>query len=71
MNRQNASIRIGSYTLAMRSCELLRQNGISCILRKISDSAGQYGCLYSVQVDSGQQWAAEKILRNAGIMILP
>ncbi|MBQ9903096.1 MAG: hypothetical protein IJM51_12060 [Clostridia bacterium] len=71
MNSLNSSIRIGSYTLAMRACELLRQNGISCTLRKSSDSDGKYGCLYSVLVDSARQWTAEKILRNAGIMILP
>ena len=71
MNRQISSIRIGSNTLAMRGCELLRQNGISCTLRKLSDSEGKYGCVYSINVDSGSQWTAEKILRNAGIMIIP
>ncbi len=65
------SIKVGSYTLARRGCELLKQNRIPCELRKCSDSAGQYGCLYSITVASDQQWRAENLLRSSGIMVLP
>ncbi len=75
MNRMkanhNASIKIGSYTLAMRGCELLKQSGISCDLQKISDASGKYGCIYSINVDEAKLWTAEKILRSSGIMVLP
>ena len=71
MNGQKSSIKTGSYTLAMRGCELLKKNGIPCTLRKTSDSDGKYGCIYSIYVDSGHLWAAEKILRSSGIMVLP
>ncbi len=64
-------LKIGSYTLAMRGCELLRQNHIPCSLRKTSDSGGQYGCIYSIEVDEGNQWPAERMLRSSGIMVLP
>ncbi len=70
MKEQSASIKVGSYTLAMRGCELLRQNGIPCTLRKTSDASGKYGCLYTVNVSAGSQWQAEKILRSSGIMVL-
>ena len=65
------TIKIGSYTLARRGCELLKQNGIPCELRKCSDSAGQYGCLYSIAVSENHLWRAESILRSSGIMVLP
>lgn len=71
MNGQKSSIKIGSYTLAMRGCELLKQNGIQCTLRKTSDSSGKYGCIYSIFVDSSHLWSAEKTLRSSGIMVLP
>ena len=71
MNNQKSTIRIGSYTLAMRGCELLRQNGIPCELRKSSDADGKYGCLYQILVNGGSLWQAEKILRSSGIMVLP
>lgn len=71
MRGQKASVRIGSYTLAMRGCELLRQNGIHCELRKVSDSSGRYGCIYSINVSEENLWPAEKILRSSGIMVLP
>ena len=66
-----ATIKIGSYTLAMRGCELLKQSRIPCDLRRISDSGGQYGCIYSITVEEASLWTAEKILRSAGIMVLP
>ena len=65
------SIKIGSNTLAMRGCELLRQNGIACSVSKISDAAGKYGCIYSINVEESKLWSAEKIRRSAGIMVLP
>ncbi len=71
MKGQKSSVKIGSYTLAMRGCELLRQNGIPCELRKTSDSGGRYGCIYSINVDQDRLWSAEKILRSSGIMVLP
>ena len=71
MNGQKSSIKIGSYTLAMRGCELLRKNGITCALRKISDSDGKYGCLYAVTIDAGHLKTKKKILRSSGIMVLP
>jgi hypothetical protein len=71
MKGQKASIKIGSYTLAMRGCELLRQNGISCEMRKLSDPSGRYGCIYSIIVDQDRLWSAEKLLRSSGIMVLP
>ena len=71
MKGQKSAIRIGSYTLAMRGCELLRQNGIPCALRKSSDSDGKYGCIYLISVSSDSLWQAEKILRSSGIMVLP
>lgn len=66
----SSTIRIGSYTLAMRGCELIRKNGMRCQVRKCADTQGQYGCVYSLTV-SGDRWRAESILRNAGIMVLP
>ena len=71
MNGQKSSIKIGSYTLAMRGCELLRRGGIACEMRKISDSDGKYGCVYSINVNENNLWSAEKILRSSGIMVLP
>ena len=67
----NASIKIGSYTLAMRGCELLRKNGIACEMRKLSDPSGKYGCIYSISVSQESLWTAEKTLRSSGIMVLP
>ena len=64
------SIKVGSYTLARRGCELLKQNRIPCELRKCSDNSGRYGCLYSITVASDQLWRAENLLRSAGIMVL-
>ncbi|MBQ1413401.1 MAG: hypothetical protein IIY93_09460 [Clostridia bacterium] len=66
-----AIIKIGSYTLAMRGCELLRQHGIPCEWRKCADPKGQVGCLYTLSVAERYRWRAESILRNAGIMVLP
>ena len=71
MKGQHSSVKVGSYTLAMRGCELLRQSGISCSLRKISDPGGKYGCIYSIDVDGDALWPAERILRSSGIMVLP
>ena len=55
----------------MRGCELLRQNGITCDIRKISDAEGRYGCIYTINVSENSLWQAEKILRSSGIMVLP
>lgn len=66
-----SAIKIGSYTLAMRGCELIRQHGMACDMRKCSDRSGKYGCLYTIYVASDDLWRAESILRNAGIMVLP
>lgn len=71
MNGIKKSIKIGSYTLAMRGCELLRKNGIACDIRKSSDAEGRYGCIYTVNVSEEKLWQAEKILRSSGIMVLP
>ena len=71
LNGTKKSIKIGSYTLAMRGCELLKQNGIACDIRKISDTEGRYGCVYTVNVSENNLWQAEKILRMSGIMVLP
>lgn len=70
-NSNKTAIKIGSSTLAMRACEIIRSNGIGCELRKISDRSGQYGCLYAVYVNSDRSWDAEKMIRSAGIMIIP
>ncbi len=66
-----SAIKVGSYTLAMRGCELIRQRGMACELHKCSDRSGTYGCMYTIYVPSGDLWRAESILRNAGIMVLP
>lgn len=66
-----SAIKIGSYTLAMRGCELIRQHGMNCRVGKCSDNSGKYGCLYSIYVNSDNLWRAESILRSAGIMIIP
>lgn len=71
MNGHRASIKVGSNTLALRGCELLKQNGITCDIRKISDSEGRYGCIYTINVNESKLWTAEKILRSSGIMVLP
>jgi hypothetical protein len=71
LNGITKSIKIGSYTLAMRGCDLLRQNGIACEIRKTSDADGRYGCIYTIQVNQNSLWSAEKILRSSGIMVLP
>ena len=55
----------------MRGCDLLRQNGIACEIRKTSDADGRYGCIYTIQVNQNSLWSAEKILRSSGIMVLP
>lgn len=70
-NSNRRAIKIGSSTLAMRACEIIRANGIGCELLKISDSRGQYGCMYAIYVNSDRSWDAEKIIRSAGIMIIP
>ena len=71
MNGKKSRIKTGSYTLAMRGCELLKQNGIPCEISKISDPEGRYGCIYSINVSESNLWPAEKILRSSGIMGLP
>ncbi len=71
LNGMKKAIKIGSNTLAMRGCELLRQNGITCDIRKISDAEGRYGCIYTINVSENSLWQAEKILRSSGIMVLP
>ncbi len=65
------AIKIGSNTLALRGCELLRQQGIPCTVSRLSDPNGKYGCLYTISVEESQQWNAERILRSSGIMVLP
>lgn len=66
-----SAIKIGSYTLAMRGCELIRKQGINCEVRKVSDCNGRYGCIYAIYVNSENLWRAESILRSSGIMIIP
>lgn len=66
-----SAIKVGSHTLAMRGCELLKQNRIPCEVRKRSDETGKYGCIYSIFVASENLWKAERILRSSGIMVLP
>ena len=68
---EKAAIKIGSSTLAMRACEIVRNSGMECELRKLSDSSGKYGCLYSIYVDSENNWRAESMIRSAGIMVIP
>lgn len=68
---EKTAIKIGSSTLAMRACEIVRNNGIECELRKLSDSSGQYGCLYAIYVDVEDNWRAESMIRSAGIMVIP
>lgn len=64
-------IKVGSSTLAMRGCEIIRAKGMKCEMHKISDNDGKYGCIYSITVDKRETWKAEKLLRSAGIMIIP
>ena len=66
-----SAIKIGSYTLAMRGCELIRRNGMHCDVRRVSDCNGMYGCIFAIYVNPDNLWRAESILRNSGIMILP
>ncbi len=68
---ERTAIKIGSSTLAMRACEIVRNNGIQCEIRKLSDSSGKYGCLYAIYVDNGNSWRAESLIRSAGIMVIP
>lgn len=68
---QPSAIRIGSYTLARRGCELLREKNIPCRLRRCVEPAGSYGCVYTVEVSPDVRWRAESLLRESGIMVLP
>ncbi len=68
---KKAPIKIGSYTLAMRACSILKSNGFSCEMHKASDNNGQYGCIYAIYTDDDNLWQAEKMIRSSGIMILP
>lgn len=70
-NLSKAIIKVGSSTLAMRGCEIIRANGMKCEMRKISDNGGKYGCIYSISVDEQDAWNAESLLRSSGIMIIP
>ena len=70
-NSNKTAIKIGSSTLAMRACEIIRTGGIGCELRKISDNSGQYGCRYAIYGDNNRSWDAEKMIRSADIMVIP
>lgn len=59
---------VSSITYAIKSRDLLLENGIRARIERISDRNSAFGCGYSIYVPE-QTDEAEQILRNAGIKI--
>jgi hypothetical protein len=66
---QQVVIDVGSVTYAMKSRELLRNNGIRAYVERLPRTPNTSGCGYGVYVPNGVE-EAEQILQEAGIHVL-
>ncbi|MBQ3053033.1 MAG: DUF3343 domain-containing protein [Clostridia bacterium] len=62
-------ITTGSVTYAIKGRDLLRRKGYRARVEKVTATAQNSGCGYSIILEDDDIITAEKILRNAGIKI--
>ena len=62
--RMKVLLYVASVTYGQKGRDLLRRNGIACLLRRVE------GCRYVLELEAAKEEAARRILREGGVGVL-